>query len=100
MVAFFTHKDIPGEKIIGDIVHDEEVFISETATAVGQPIGIIVAEDEETAKHASNLVHIEYEDLEPIFSISEAVEKQSFFPLEKKVFFISAFGLYVMELGC
>ncbi len=47
--------------------------------------GIIVAEDEVTAKHAAHLVEVEYEDLEPIFSIEDAVAKQSFFPLEKKV---------------
>jgi CO/xanthine dehydrogenase Mo-binding subunit len=47
--------------------------------------GIIVAEDEVTAKHAAHLVEVEYEDLEPIFSIEDAVAKQSFFPREKKV---------------
>lgn len=85
VIGFFSHKDIPGEKIIGDIVHDEEVFASEVVETVGQPIGIIVAEDEVTAKHAAHLVEVEYEDLEPIFSIEEAVAKQSFFPLEKKI---------------
>jgi xanthine dehydrogenase/oxidase len=40
VIGFFTHKDIPGEKIIGDIVHDEEVFASEVVETVGQPIGI------------------------------------------------------------
>jgi len=39
VVGFFTHKDVPGEKLIGDIVHDEEVFASETVKTVGQPIG-------------------------------------------------------------
>jgi xanthine dehydrogenase/oxidase len=39
VIGFFSHKDIPGEKIIGDIVHDEEVFASETVETVGQPIG-------------------------------------------------------------
>ena len=39
VIGFFSHKDIPGEKIIGDIVHDEEVFASEIVETVGQPIG-------------------------------------------------------------
>jgi xanthine dehydrogenase/oxidase len=39
VIGFFSHKDIPGEKIIGDIVHDEEVFASEVVETVGQPIG-------------------------------------------------------------
>jgi len=46
--------------------------------------GIIVAEDEVTAKHAAHMVEVVYEDLPPIISIREAVAQQSFFPLEKK----------------
>lgn len=39
VVGFFSHKDVPGDKLIGDIVHDEEVFASSTVYSVGQPIG-------------------------------------------------------------
>lgn len=53
----------------------------------------MVAQDEATAKHAAHVIEIEYEDLPPIFSIKEAVDKSSFFPLVKKVGRQSPVGL-------
>ena len=34
--GFFSAKDIPGSNDIGAIIHDEEVFATETVTCVGQ----------------------------------------------------------------
>lgn len=38
--AFYTHKDVPGTNIWGDIVQDEEIFASEEITHYGNYQGI------------------------------------------------------------
>lgn len=35
-IGLFLHRDVPGSNKIGPIIHDEEVFASETVTCVGQ----------------------------------------------------------------
>ncbi|KAK0098372.1 hypothetical protein PV326_008961 [Microctonus aethiopoides] len=82
VVAFFTAKDIPVEnQWVGPVFHDEQVFVSKKVTSQGQNIGAIVAKDQLTAQNAARLVHIEYEDLEPIIiSIEDAIKAKSFMP--------------------
>lgn len=81
VVGFYCHKDVPGVNKIGDIIADEEIFASEIVVNVGQPIGVIIAETEDIARRASALVQVQYETLEPILSIADAVEKGSFYEL-------------------
>ncbi|KAJ7517365.1 hypothetical protein O6H91_21G020900 [Diphasiastrum complanatum] len=78
--GLFTVKDVPGRNDIGAVVYDEELFVSEVVTCVGQAIGIVVATTYEAAKAASKKVKIEYEDLPPILSIQQALEANSFLP--------------------
>lgn len=44
-----------------------------------QTIGIVVAESQFLAQKAARLVAVEYEDMEPVLSISEAIEAKSFY---------------------
>jgi len=44
-----------------------------------QPIGVILAGDECTARRAARLVDVGYEDLPAIMSCEEAYEAQSFY---------------------
>jgi len=60
------------------VYHDEELFRSKTVTATGQPIGIIVAETQEAAERAARLVKVEYEALDPILTIEDAIKAKSF----------------------
>ena len=34
--GYFDHKDVPGDNMMGPVVHDEEVFASRKVTCVGQ----------------------------------------------------------------
>ena len=36
VVGFYSAKDVPGDNMIGPIMHDEEVFATDTVTCVGQ----------------------------------------------------------------
>ncbi|KAK8962999.1 Xanthine dehydrogenase [Platanthera guangdongensis] len=82
--GLFLAKDVPGSNKIGPVVHDEEVFASESVTCVGQVIGIVVADTHENAKVASKKVVIEYEELPPVLSIRDAIKHKSFFSNSEK----------------
>ncbi|XP_071497121.1 xanthine dehydrogenase/oxidase-like [Diadema antillarum] len=80
VLDFVSANDIPGiKKVGGPIVADEELFATEEVFHVGQRIGVVLAETQVLAQRAAKLVKVEYEDLESIITIQEAVEKQSFF---------------------
>lgn len=79
VVRFFSSSDLSVEEnTIGPVYHDEELFRSKTVTATGQPIGIIVAETQEAAERAARLVKVEYEALDPILTIEDAIKAKSF----------------------
>lgn len=82
--GFYSVKDIPGDKMIGPVIADEELFASEYVTCVGQAVGVVVANTHVNAKLAARRVHVEYEELPPILSIEEAVKSKSFHPNTEK----------------
>ncbi|XP_022116184.2 xanthine dehydrogenase [Pieris rapae] len=81
VIAFFSAKDLtPEQNAIGAIFHDEELFISEKVTSQGQSIGVIVAQDQQTAQCAARMVKIEYEEIHPIIvTIEDAIKANSFY---------------------
>jgi xanthine dehydrogenase large subunit len=70
--------DIPGENNCGPIVHDEQIFATETVEYAGQAIFAVAAGTAEQARKAARLAKIDYGDLEPILDPLTAVEKGSF----------------------
>jgi xanthine dehydrogenase large subunit len=61
-----SRKDIPGKNQIGDIIEDETLFAEDYVHFQGQPIALIVAKDERTAKKALKLIHFDIEVKEAI----------------------------------
>jgi len=78
VIQIFTYRDIPGENQIGAIIQDEELFAESEVHFVGQPIALIVAETEQSALKARELIHIEIEENPPITKVHEAKEKEQF----------------------
>ncbi|MGB8358952.1 MAG: molybdopterin cofactor-binding domain-containing protein, partial [Bacteroidales bacterium] len=71
----FTWKDIPGKNDIGGIIPDETLFAQDTVHYHGQPVALIVADDEPTARKAMKLIKIEISELEAITDPRLAKEK-------------------------
>ena len=71
-----TAKDIPANKKIGLIRADWSVMIDEGETThyIGDVIAGIVAESEEIARKAVELIKITYEVLEPVTDVFEAIK--------------------------
>ena len=74
----FTYRDIPGENQIGGIIPDEPLFAEKDVHFWGQPIALIVAKSEFTARQARRLISIDIEELPIITTAKEAKEKGSF----------------------
>ncbi|XP_062972243.1 aldehyde oxidase 2-like isoform X2 [Elgaria multicarinata webbii] len=81
VVAVVTADDIPGENGDGK----EEVFAEDEVIYIGHIICGVVAETYEHAKRARRKVKIEYQDLELILTIKEAIKHNSYLTEERKV---------------
>lgn len=51
------------------------MFVEERSLYAGQPVGVVVAEDRNTAICAATLVKVEYEDIQkPVLTIKDAIK--------------------------
>ncbi|XP_077175230.1 aldehyde oxidase isoform X2 [Paroedura picta] len=81
VVAVVTADDVPGE----NGKEDEDIFAKDEVIYVGHIICGVVAETHELAKEATKKVRIEYEDLERILTIQDAIQHNSYLEEEKKI---------------
>lgn len=82
VIRVFTAKDIPGEKKVGLILQDWSVMIDESETThyIGDVIAGVVAQTEEIARKAVELIHIDYEVYKPVTDIFEAIDGERVHP--------------------
>uniref|UniRef100_A0A671SPA3 Aldehyde oxidase 6 n=1 Tax=Sinocyclocheilus anshuiensis TaxID=1608454 RepID=A0A671SPA3_9TELE len=86
VVDMITAKDIPGKRFRTFIGYDEELLAEDEVTCVGQMVCAVVADSKAHAKRGAAAVNISYEDLQyRIFTVEEAIEKESFFLPRRKI---------------
>ena len=73
-----THEDIPGLKDIGPVVAGDPLLAIDKVEFFGQPVVAVAARDLDTARRAAMAAIIEYEDLEPVLDVVEALRKKHF----------------------
>ncbi|WP_419736648.1 xanthine dehydrogenase molybdopterin binding subunit [Pseudomonas sp. COR18] len=73
-----THEDIPGLKDIGPLLPGDPLLAIDKVEFVGQPVLAVAARDMETARQAAMAAIVEYEDLEPVLDVVEALRKRHF----------------------
>ena len=78
VVAVVAAGDIPGANNIGPVFPDEPLFAAELAEFRGQPLFAVAATSAELARRAARRARVEYEPLEPVVTIEQALEKQQF----------------------
>lgn len=78
VIGVLTAEDVPNNKV-GHIQRDWDVFIAkgDITRHMGDAICLVIAETEDILKNAKALVKIEYEELEPIRSIKEAMAEDA-----------------------
>lgn len=79
--AWVDHRDLasPEANWWGAPSCDEVFFAVDEVFTAGQPIGMVLANTAKQAEQAARAVKVEYEDLPAIFTIEEAIEKESYF---------------------
>lgn len=75
IVKIFSYKDIPGENQIGGIIPDEPFLADAEVHFQGQPILLIVAENEDAAEEAMKEIKIEIEALPVITDPRDAFKQ-------------------------
>jgi len=76
VVDVITVADVPGDADIAPVFPGDPVLADGTIEFHGQPVVAIVAADLHIARAAARLVRVDYEELPPLLSIAEAVERQ------------------------
>ncbi|KAF2190838.1 xanthine dehydrogenase [Zopfia rhizophila CBS 207.26] len=81
VVEWVDHRDLasPEANWWGAPSCDEVFFAVDEVFTAGQPIGMILADTAKRAELAARAVKVEYEELPAIFTIEEAIEKESYF---------------------
>lgn len=79
VLRIFTADDIPGERFTGLIYKDWPLMIKkgEITRYIGDVLAGVVAENEDIAREAAKLIHIEYEVLKPVTDPFEALQDDS-----------------------
>ncbi len=73
VVAVITGRDLPIPYGILPVSQDEHALCIDKVRFIGDPVAAVAAVDEDTAFDAMNLIEVEYEKLNTITSIEEAV---------------------------
>ena len=76
VVAVVTGADMPEKMGIMPSTQDETALAVDKVRYVGEPVAAVAALDEDTAFEALSLIRVDYEPLEPILSIEEALGRQ------------------------
>ena len=73
LLAVITGKDLPIPYGILPVSQDEHALCIDKVRFIGDPVAAVAAIDEDTAFDAMNLIEVEYEPLNTISSIDEAI---------------------------
>jgi 4-hydroxybenzoyl-CoA reductase subunit alpha len=76
VVAIVTGADMPEKRGIMPSTQDETALAVDKVRYIGEPVAAVAALDEDTAIEALSLIDVDYEPLEPIFTIEEALERE------------------------
>lgn len=79
--AVITGEDLPIRFGILPVSQDERALEHEKARYVGDPVAAVAAVDEETAEAACDAIRVEYELLEPVMTIEEALKEPADEPI-------------------
>ncbi|WP_076416715.1 xanthine dehydrogenase molybdopterin binding subunit [Shewanella sp. UCD-KL12] len=78
VIAVITVDNVPGHTDIGPVFPGDPVLAIGKVEYIGQPIFAVAATSHDLANRATKLAKIEYEELEAVLSVKDALAKQSF----------------------
>jgi len=92
--AVLTGQDVPIRYGIMPVAQDERALEFEKVRYVGDPVAAVAAVDEETAAAALDAIRVEYEVLDPVMSIEEALREPADEPIHERAYTRRAFNVH------
>ncbi|HKA48683.1 MAG TPA: molybdopterin cofactor-binding domain-containing protein [Candidatus Dormibacteraeota bacterium] len=92
--AVLTGHDLPIRFGILPVSQDERALEAEKVRYVGDPIAAVAAVDEEIAAAALDAIRVEYEVLEPVMSIEEALREPADEPIHDRAYTRRPFNVH------
>jgi CO/xanthine dehydrogenase Mo-binding subunit len=71
--AVITAKDLPGSNCFGLAIKDQEILASSKVRMMGDAVALVAAEDLNTAEEALLAIQVDYEELQSVFTIEDAI---------------------------
>lgn len=78
VVAVITVEDVPGHTDIGPVFPGDPVLAISKVEFVGQPLFAVAATSYDLARKAVKLAKVEYQELEAVLTVKDALAKQHF----------------------
>ena len=78
VVAVITVEDVPGHTDIGPVFPGDPVLAIGKVEFIGQPLFAVAATSYDLARKAAKLAKIEYQELEAVLTVKDALAKQNF----------------------
>jgi carbon-monoxide dehydrogenase large subunit len=75
VVKTITSKDFP--QTFGLYMKDRHIFAKDVVRFCGEQVAAVIANDPVTAKKAARLVQVDYEELDPVVDLSEALKENA-----------------------
>lgn len=75
VVAVITGEDVSG--IYGTTIKDRPILAQGVVRYVGEPVAAVAAVSKEIAQKALALIQVEYEEMEPVIDVMDAVAKEA-----------------------
>jgi xanthine dehydrogenase D subunit len=79
VLAVLTQDDVPGERLFGQEEQDQPVLCDGVARYWGEPVAIVAAVDDETARRAVRAIIVEWEPLDPLVDPEAAIARDSMY---------------------
>ena len=73
--AVISARDIPGRNAFGLANLDQQVLASDKVRMMGDPIAFVAAETQDIAEEAASAIRVDYEELEGVFTIEDALKE-------------------------
>jgi CO/xanthine dehydrogenase Mo-binding subunit len=77
VAAVLTYKDIPGKNLIGIINKDEPILVEDKVRRFGDALAVVAAESQDILEKALELIEVELEEIEGVFTIEDALREDS-----------------------
>ena len=72
--AILWAKDIPGKNVVHVVFDDQPLLAEEEVRYVGEPVALVAADDEATARKALSLIRVDYEPLPAVTDFEHAMD--------------------------